>query len=455
MKYERNKALSAAAVLALFALLLASCAAKNAPAKTVGFSPFTLPPEGFVQEEKGVRYYEDGAFLAGLQSIGGDLFYFDPVSGYMYDGHLTLGGLDYGEPEAFVKDGITLCRYGPPTEIPKEIHMRNIALNYDKTDTVSAEYDPKTRKAGAVTGYAAWYSTDYIDISDSYALAYNLSGHRYLQSITFYDGSKEYLSGRAITSTSNCVTLREVTVVPEGAKYVRCANRLDGSTMDFLDSYLIALEEKADYDEYMRRHPRENMKIVLIGDSLTEGDQGTHTAGVGQLNAYNYPYYLSKILECNVESCGHCGITVDGFLAEYAAGGADVRDADLVLVMLGTNGGIRTSAAKKSYRNLLKEIKGDLKKGAKLVIVTPPHATEIKGKVNYGYNGNVISAAEYALEYAADKGYPVIDAYRDSPVKEENEEIYQPNDGLHLCSEGYRVFAEFIAEQLKEKGLIE
>ena len=94
------------------------------------------------------------------------------------------------------------------------------------------------------------------------------------------------------------------------------------------------------------------------------------------------------------------------------------------------------------------------KEGAQVVIVTPPHATEIRGKVNYGYNPNVISAAVFARSYAEKTGLPLIDAYRDSPVKEENESVYQPNDGLHLCPAGYQVFAQFIAEQLLRLGVL-
>lgn len=37
------------------------------------------------------------------------------------------------------------------------------------------------------------------------------------------------------------------------------------------------------------------MKIVCLGDSLTEGDYGTDTAGIGDVRAENYPYFLAKI----------------------------------------------------------------------------------------------------------------------------------------------------------------
>ena len=49
---------------------------------------------------------------------------------------------------------------------------------------------------------------------------------------------------------------------------------------------------------------------------------------------------------------------------------------------------------------------------------------------------------------SAKKGYPLIDVYADSPIQEENEKKYQPNDGLHMAQKGYEALAGFLAERL-------
>ena len=341
----------------------------------------------------------------------------------------------------------------PTTPTPtKEIVMRRLELNFDKTDLVSTEYDPKTKKSGAKTEYPLWYSTDYIDVSSDYALVYNLAVHKYLYSVAFFDADRNFLSGEYSMTVSRCATARALCAVPESAVYARFINFVSGSG-SFFDYFVEGLESREDCDEYLRQHPRAGLKIALLGDSLTEGDQGTNTPGYSYMNYRNYPYYLSEILGCTAENFGKCGYTTESYLMCYPSE-VDVSDADVILVMLGTNAGMAGKSLQQRYRSLLKQIDKDKKEGAAVVLVTPPHATEIEGKVNYGYNPNVVSAAEYVRSYAASKGYLLIDAYADSPIQEKNEALYQPNDGLHMNSTGYEAFAGFIADRLIALGVI-
>ena len=342
-----------------------------------------------------------------------------------------------------------------PTETStpaKEIVMRRLELNFNKTDLVSTEYDPKTKQSGAKTDYALWYSTDFIDVSAEYALVYNLAVHRYLYSVAFYDADRNFISGKYSMTVSRCATLRSFCLIPENAVYARFINFVSG-TGSFFDAFVECLSSREDYDEYLKQHPRAGLKIALLGDSLTEGDQGTDRPGYSFMDYRNYPYYLSELLGCQTENFGKCGYTTESYLMCYPSE-VDVSDADVILVMLGTNAGMADKSLQQRYRSLLKQLDKDKKEGAIVVLVTPPHATEIEGKVNYGYNPNVVSAAEYVRSYAASKGYLLIDAYSDSPVQEENEAIYQPNDGLHMNSVGYKAFAEFIAGKLIGLGVI-
>ena len=330
--------------------------------------------------------------------------------------------------------------------------MRTIELQFKNKDLVSTKYDPKTSADGARTTYDLWYSTDPIDVSGEYALVYNLAVHKYLFSIAFYDAEGRFISGVSSMTVSRCASERGVALIPEGAVTARFINFISGSS-SFNDYAVSALESAEDYEEYMRQHQRAALKIAMLGDSLTEGDQGTNVSGYSYMNYRNYPYYLSEVLDCTTVNYGKCGYTTADYMMCYPRE-VDVSDADIVLVMLGTNAGLGEDDLQKNYKNLIKRIEKDKKEGAVVVLVTPPHATEIPGKVNYGYNPNNVSAAEYVRSYAKKNGYLIIDAYKDSPIQEENEAVYQPNDGLHMNSVGYKAFAEFIAGQLVEKGVI-
>lgn len=330
--------------------------------------------------------------------------------------------------------------------------MRTYNLDFDQTSLIATEYDTKSEHAGDKTEWTNWYSTDYLDLSGDYALVYNLAAHKYLYSLAFFDENKNFISGESVCTTSRCATLRSVSLVPENAVYARFIQcKGEGG---FKDSFVYGLSSEEDLNEYQKQHPRAGMKIALIGDSLTEGDQGTNPPGGNYMTYRNYPFYLSEALDCAVLNFGHCGYTAESYLGCLQAHDADISDADLILVMLGTNAGLGTKLLQQKYRTILKLVERDKKEGARIVLVTPPHATEIAGKPNYGYAPNVTSAVEYILSYAPDAGYPVINAYEGSPIREENEQKYQPIDGLHMNESGYKALAEFIAAELVNQGLI-
>jgi lysophospholipase L1-like esterase len=89
-----------------------------------------------------------------------------------------------------------------------------------------------------------------------------------------------------------------------------------------------------------------------------------------------------------------------------------------------------------------------MKKDAIIVLITPPSATTDTSKVNCGYSANVTSSYAFVTSYAKEKNIKMIDAYTNSPIQPDMEIFYQPNDGLHMAREGYKAFAEFIAEEL-------
>lgn len=57
---------------------------------------------GFLQDEDGVRYYEDGVYSVGWVTIDGREYYFKKESGLMATGKINIGGKEY----TFLPDGV-------------------------------------------------------------------------------------------------------------------------------------------------------------------------------------------------------------------------------------------------------------------------------------------------------------------------------------------------------------
>ncbi len=329
----------------------------------------------------------------------------------------------------------------------------NLPLFFSCSELLGTGLDPLSGN-GFPTAYKGWVSTDYVEIAGYVALCYELAAHRYLQSISFFDCNKRFVSGVTTRSVCGYSVLRGSVAVPESAKYARFIN-FTGSE-EYKDPLttptVTGLITEEEYAAYKKAFPRNELKIVCIGDSLTEGDHGSHTAGVPCKSYKNYPYFLSGIMGCETVNGGRCGIKPSGMCELYEkSGGMGVPQADVVLLMLGTNGGLTVNgntAERRAYEELLQRIEREKKPGCKVVLMTPPHATEIEGKVNFGYAPWVENAAEVTRELARQQGRALIDVYSESPITAENEEIYQPNDGLHLSDKGYEVLAGFIAEKL-------
>lgn len=198
------------------------------------------------------------------------------------------------------------------------------------------------------------------------------------------------------------------------------------------------------------------MKILCIGDSLTEGDYGVYgKSGIANVKDKNYPYFLSRILNASVINEGKCGFTAASYLNYYLSWKEKYNDVSLIIVMLGTNGGISAdgnSEGAKDYDNLICKLRSDYPL-AKLVVCTAPHATEDKTKSNYGYMKNVESANEFIKKYAESNNLTLFDTFSIPEFTAENENVMQPNDGLHFSEEGYKVLASFMAQRIRENNL--
>lgn len=129
----------------------------------------------------------------------------------------------------------------------------------------------------------------------------------------------------------------------------------------------------------------------------------------------------------------------------------DLKQSDIILIMLGTNGGhsmMEETEANQAYEELLRRITEDVP-SAQLYLLTPPHATTNREMSNSGYSEQVRTAAEYVRNLAKKRNLPLIDVAGYEEFCEANEYKYQSNDGLHFVEAGYRELARFVAQELR------
>lgn len=195
------------------------------------------------------------------------------------------------------------------------------------------------------------------------------------------------------------------------------------------------------------------MKIVCIGDSLTQGDYGIKgKRGIANVKEENYPYFLAQSTGWEVINCGKCGYRAGNYLKHYEAGNVPVADADIIVILLGTNGGNapdKDTPDNDAYKKLLSLLKQDAPK-ARVILCTPPHATSNPEFLSCGCMPQIREAAAFVRLLAKEGGYPLIDLLESPEFTDENEDIMQPNDGLHFGKEGYMTLARIIGEGIRK-----
>lgn len=194
-----------------------------------------------------------------------------------------------------------------------------------------------------------------------------------------------------------------------------------------------------------------------MGDSLTEGDYGIPgVRGTPNVKKENYPYFLSLLTGAEVKNYGKCGFRASQYLDLYRTGELDVEGADIIIIMLGTNGGFNDNIDtpdNEAFCSLIDSLENDAP-SAKIALCTPPHATSNKAYVNHGYMPQILLARKFLRRVARDRNLPVIEVADCPDFCEENEHIMQPNDGLHFGLLGYQTLAKFICKELKFHKLI-
>jgi len=179
--------------------------------------------------------------------------------------------------------------------------------------------------------------------------------------------------------------------------------------------------------------------ISCIGDSLTEGDYGIFgKSGIANVHDENYPYFLSKLANCEVKNFGFCGYTSCLILDKFNQGIIDVTGSDIIIILLGTNGGQTEDGNSENdlaYKEILNRCKNQ-SSAAKIYLCTPPHCSENPKWSNCGLMTRVVPAAKFIRKLSKELNLPLIDLLANDTFRAETEEIYQNNDGLHFNKEG-------------------
>ena len=331
--------------------------------------------------------------------------------------------------------------------VVEQCHAENIPLFF----TVKSVADLTVQDKHGVDFFfdkRCWSCTDFVDVSRFVALRYELAASPCCYSVSFFDESKNLVSGKTTESILDFSLLVGHSTVPKGATFAKFINFLgspeyyDTPKNPFVQGFLT----EEDYVQYKKRFLKhDGLKIVCLGDSLTEGHQGFYKQSL------SYPYYLAKFLGCETVNHGRSSFTASDYYYLFSRTNINVSDADFVLIMLGSNGGLTFSGDKEllGYKSLISEVKKKVKPECKVILLTPTHATVNPERYTYGWFRSIENAVSEVRKLADGKDFHLIDVFAESPIQSENEDIYQPVDGVHMCAAGYEALARFLAPRIE------
>ena len=220
-----------------------------------------------------------------------------------------------------------------------------------------------------------------------------------------------------------------------------------------------------------------DLKIICIGDSLTQGDYGT-TAEQKSGGKYtdirdeNYPYFFAKLLglvnNVQVLNFGKSGTTPKTWYsnkwAEVSGDFAYSKNKRIIVpIMFGANGGftdtIETDTASGDYTTYADTVVGwycriieqimELSNGmAEIIIFATPYVDPERSLTSYN---NALTANPISKKIAEKYNLPFVDGWHESGISKLNTAVMQPVDGLHLGLTGYSKLGSFIASAILSK----
>lgn len=235
--------------------------------------------------------------------------------------------------------------------------LKDEKLNYDTTEYNSVNKSDFKEQNETIystdgntsTGENGYCSSEFIDIEEN---AFAITIWKILRPIgaippiVFFDENNDFIS--AVPFGRN-----KYVEIPSQTKKYKWQNRSTDAgcilyswhyrvkqiLIDSVKSNLIRLSNiQSLYNPFLLLS---NLRILCIGDSLTEGDHGKIEDGaVMNVKHTNYPFYLSKILNnLNITNAGKCGYKAkswyNGEFSKYT-----YTNYDVVIILMGINGGL-------------------------------------------------------------------------------------------------------------------
>ena len=387
-----------------------------------------------------------------------DIVFIPPNAAYYKQAYLSVGGVDN-----FTKKLVLVGTQSIIAMLNSILTWRAIDITADKTDI--------PLYGGGTSTYSNWYSTDYIDCSNSIKLdivswGYFANGVN-ICPISFYNASREYLSSISgeegtVIEGSNRIFRGQIDI-PGNAKYFRLASYKGAGS----SGYDISASEYVYNAAQGESSFISRLKIVCIGDSLTEGDQGADPyASAQNITPFNYPYWMQKYLGCRVVNKGKSGYTTMQSWNNVVQS-IDFTDVNTVIIMLGSNGGLTDTietdcpdgASYSDYANtntgcyckIIEYCMAQTSGTAQIILCTPPHIGKVRGQKRT----TTIAAAEVVRKIASRYCLPLIDMMAESGFSDYNEDVYQPVDGLHFSVDGYKRMGTFIGSRVKSNNAVQ
>lgn len=198
----------------------------------------------------------------------------------------------------------------------------------------------------------------------------------------------------------------------------------------------------------------ENLNVVCIGDSLTQGDYGSIPAGTANVKKEGYPYFFDLFTGANVTNAGRCGYSCElyyNYLPNIES--SLTTDTDIVIIMLGTNNGLTDTidadtasgspdsyAATQTgyYARIIEHVAEKTDGNAQIILMTPPVTTKRDRTV-------LETTCSVVKQFGEKYGLKVIDNYNCCGITYDNIATYMPIDELHCGYDGYKMLAAHVA----------
>ena len=190
------------------------------------------------------------------------------------------------------------------------------------------------------------------------------------------------------------------------------------------------------------------IKVACVGDSITNG------GGTGSSALYSYPAVLQRLLgeesyEVRNFGVGGSCLLKNGSYPYWTTGSyaeSKAWDADIVLLMLGTNDSATVAANREAfvtqYSELI-EIYQNLPSRPKVYVATSPYSSYPNFNItNTSVRDNLVPLEK---QVAGEKGCALIDIYA---ATEGRYSLY--NDGVHPTEEGYVYMAGIFYEAIRD-----